>query len=101
MGKRGPQPKPSALKKMQGTYRADRAAVNEFTPTLGLPEPPDWLDVGALEEWQRIVPELEKAGVLSLVDGAALEGYCSNFALAVRYQRDADKSPYVVNRFGE
>lgn len=44
MGRRGPPPKPSALKKAQGTYRPDRAALREVEPTPGVPEMPRWLD---------------------------------------------------------
>jgi P27 family predicted phage terminase small subunit len=61
---------------------------------------PAWFDKIAAAEWARIVPELAAAGVLSMVDGAALEGYCSNYSLAVRYQRLANKALTVRTRFG-
>src|SRR5712664_3193365 len=84
--------KPTALKVLHGTFRKDRAVHNELAPTPGAPVCPPWLNKLAKAEWARIVPELAAAGVLSMVDGAALEGYCSNFALAVRYQRIVDKA---------
>jgi P27 family predicted phage terminase small subunit len=34
----------------------------------------------AKREWKRIVPELEALGLLTCVDGAALEGYCQSYA---------------------
>lgn len=79
MGKRGPAPKPSHLKKIQGTYRPDRAAPNEPTPEPSAPSCPSWLGREAKREWRRIVPELEKLGLISEVDRAALAAYCSAY----------------------
>lgn len=76
MGKRGPAPKPTKLKKLQGTYREDRAPENEPEPPLGAPACPDWLNDLAKEEWQRIVPDLIEVGLLTKIDRAALAGYC-------------------------
>src|SRR5437667_3888675 len=92
--------KPTALKVLHGTFRKDRAVQNELAPTPGAPTPPSWFDKLAKAEWLRIVPELAASGVLSMVDGAALEGYCSNYSLAVRYQRLANKALTVRSRFG-
>lgn len=95
MGKRGPRPKPSALKRQQGTWRPDRAASNEMAPMAGVPVCPPHLDAVAKAEWDRIVPELEATGVLTVVDGAGLEAYCANYAMAVWFQDVASKSPMI------
>jgi P27 family predicted phage terminase small subunit len=95
MGKRGPPPKPSALKKAQGTYRKSRAPAKEIEPTPGAPECPEQLDEIGRAEWLRIVPELERVGVLTVVDRVALEGYCANYSLARQYQAEAEREPLV------
>jgi P27 family predicted phage terminase small subunit len=80
MGKRGPAPKPSALKLVQGTYRPDRAAANEPQPERVTPSCPTWLDAEAKREWRRIVPELETLGLLTRIDRAALAAYCQSYS---------------------
>jgi len=55
----------------------------------------------AKAEWSRVVPELEKTGVLTLVDGAALEAYCSAYASAVWFQRVAHQAPMVRTKRGD
>lgn len=79
MGLRGKPPKPISLK-ILGNNPGNRPAVGASAFPVGTPEPPDWLDAEALEEWQRIVPELEAAGFLSRVDRSALAAYCQAYA---------------------
>jgi P27 family predicted phage terminase small subunit len=92
MGKRGPPPKPSKLKQLQGSYRPDRAAPNEMAPPPGVPDRPAWLDAEARKEWDRVVPQLVAVGVLTSLDGSMLANYCAAHSLAVRatrrYQED-------------
>lgn len=80
MGLRGPPPKPTALKLLEGTFRADRAAPNEPAPDPGLPSmPPHLVGVGA-DAWEFFGAELLKLGVLTVRDGAALELLCDAYA---------------------
>ncbi len=94
MGKRGPPPKPTKLKKLEGTYRKDRAAGGgeEMAPAPGTPIRPKWLDAEAKREWDRVVPQLAELGVLADIDGSMLADYCAAHALAVKaaaqYQRE-------------
>lgn len=91
MGRRGPPPSPSAVKKLRGTYRKDRAARNELTLPPGVPSCPDWLDAEGRAEWERVVPLLADK-VLTEVDRSMLADYCAAHSLAVRatkaYQKD-------------
>jgi len=64
---------PSKLKKTDLDNRVDVA--------VEIPQPPGHLSPAALAEWLRIVPDLEKMQVVSMVDRAALAAYCSSFAL--------------------
>lgn len=93
MGKRGPVPKPSAVKKKHGTYRPSRAAKDEMTNEvpLGRPVAPSWLDDEARKEWDRVVPILEKARVLTEADQAILASYCSAHSLSVKATRAYQK----------
>lgn len=96
MGRRGPPPKPSALKKAQGTYRADRAAVREMAPLPGAPEMPRWLDAEGRREWKRVVPQLAELGILATVDRAMLADYCAAHSLAVRATREYQRAPLMT-----
>lgn len=100
MGKRGPPPKPSAQKKLEGTYRKDRAARNEFAPKRATPTRPSYLDKLGRELWDFVVPILMERGVLTIVDGEGLARYCAAHSLEVKatqkYQREGLmlKTPY-------
>lgn len=68
--------KPSALKKLHGTYREDRAPSQEPAPVLGDPSAPPHLSPEARAEWKRVSKELLQLGLLSHIDRAALAAYC-------------------------
>lgn len=70
MGQRGPAPKPKILRAPTGRNRIAR----------GRPEKPRALVGEASAEWDRIIPELEAAGMLAVVDRAGLIGYCLAFS---------------------
>lgn len=101
MGRRGPPPLPSAVKKRRGTFQPCRAAKNEMAPPPGVPVCPRYLDKLARTEWARVVPELMALGVMAVLYGSTLEGYCANYSSAVRYQKLADKKPMTKTPFGE
>lgn len=50
--------------------------TNEPQPQKGTPQPPASLKGEAMAEWQRIVPELARIGLVALIDRAALVVYC-------------------------
>lgn len=80
IGSGGHNRKPTALKLVQGTYRADRATPNEPTPDVEAPSCPTWLHPEAKREWRRIIPELEALGLIAKIDRAALAAYCQAYA---------------------
>ena len=73
---RGRPPKPTVTKLLTGTFRKGRQNTREPKPEPGIPSCPDGLDAAAKLEWARITPELHRLGLLTLVDRAALAGYC-------------------------
>lgn len=77
---RGRKPKPTALKILEG---ARPSTINLNEPSFADdadPKPVDFLDGFAKEEWDRVYPELERNGVLKMVDRMVLVGYCEAYS---------------------
>jgi P27 family predicted phage terminase small subunit len=79
MGKRGPKPKPTALRVFEGDP-GRLLGKREGEPLPGnsesLPAPPAWLgDVGKAE-WMKAAPTLHRMGCLTLADEKLLSLYC-------------------------
>lgn len=78
---KGRKPKPTAMKKLQGTYRPDRASKNEPKPPI--PERAPYalrhLSDEAQKEWRRIVKALMELGLYTDIDRVALEMYCQAY----------------------
>lgn len=87
MAARGPKPKPTELKVLEGV-RPDRINADAPRPVAGVPDCPDHLDDDARAEWFRIVPELESLGVLARTDGSALALYCDCYSQWVQANRE-------------
>ena len=71
-----------------------------MAPAHGAPACPAYLDAVAREEWARVVPQLAELGVLTKVDGGALEGYCAAYSQAVAFQKKAAAKPMVTTPWG-
>lgn len=87
MGQRGPKPKHPALKLLAGN--PGKRTVAGTSPRVsgrarrGRPDKPRELTGEAAKEWDRIIPELEAAGWLAVVDRAGLAAYCLAWAQMV------------------
>lgn len=77
-----PARKPTRLKALSGTLRPGRTK-SEPQPAPATLEAPEWLGGRALEEWDRVAPELAKLGLLTVADVAPLAGYCTAYGHAV------------------
>ncbi|HLV15958.1 MAG TPA: phage terminase small subunit P27 family [Pseudomonas sp.] len=53
-----------------------QAEVQQSMLEAEAPEMPDWLDEDAQAEWNRVVPDLLKLGLISTLDRQALAQYC-------------------------
>lgn len=77
MGARGPTPKPVELKQLEGNPSRRRI---QTAPKAKLSEdcrkPPPYLGSYAKKEWKRILPLIEKNGLLTDTDYIALAAYC-------------------------
>ena len=101
MGKRGPQPVPSALKVLAGNPGGKRLPVSvEASPLRAVPEPPSFLSADAKLEWKRLGQELLDMGLLTNLDMAAFSGYCQAFGTWVRAQRMIRSKGMLVKENG-
>ena len=81
MGARGPRPMPAHLRLVTGNAgKRPIEATDEPQFTSEPPECPAVLDDVARAEWERIVPELLNAGLITKVDMAALALYCKAYS---------------------
>jgi P27 family predicted phage terminase small subunit len=87
MGRRGPAPQPPQLKILRGNPGHRPIEDNIPKPRPVPPERPAWLTGEARREWDRIVPELDRLGLLTVVDRAALAGYCQSYSRWVQAER--------------
>lgn len=72
MGLRGPAPKPTALRRLEGNPGKRKLPINEPEYDLGLPEMPAKISAGAKEVWNELIAEMSGAAVLRRVDKRAL-----------------------------
>ncbi|MEN2423019.1 phage terminase small subunit P27 family [Streptomyces rimosus] len=75
MGKRGPRPKPTALRVLHGE-RPDRINTDEPRPATGLPDCPDDAADDVREVWDYTLAQLAVMGTATPADRDALRAYC-------------------------
>jgi P27 family predicted phage terminase small subunit len=100
-GSGGHNRKPSKLKAVQGNPGKRKLNKREPRPQPGVPDKPARLEKEAQAEWDRLSPILEKMGVLTRADGAALEVYCKLHALNLRAQAAIKKYGIVIAKLDE
>ena len=85
MGQRGPKPMPANVHLLRGnaSKKPIGALLDEFCPEVEIPDYPVWIWPEAKKEWKRIAGELEKYGLISRLDRAALVLYCQAWAKMV------------------
>lgn len=76
MGRRGPPPKPTALKLVAGNPGGRELPAGEPIPPAGEPDPPEFLDERARDVWKQVVPRLARIGLARSIDGIPLGRYC-------------------------
>lgn len=82
MGRRGPLPEPTKLKKLKGNPGRRKLPANEPEPRVDpdVPPAPTYLPTVAQQAWKAISKELHAIGLLTAVDYHALEQYCTAYA---------------------
>ena len=79
MAVRGRKPKPSHLKLVTGNPGKRAINTQEPVPERILPAPPPELTSEARGEWDRVAGELNRLGLLTGIDRAALAAYCQAY----------------------
>lgn len=94
----GRKPKPTAVK--QATGNPGKRKLPEAEPVFepGPVVAPEWLDKYEREEWERIVPELVRAGIAKPVHLSLLVGICALYS-AFRTARLADDTVQARQSF--
>lgn len=83
-GRRGPPPKPTALKILSGNPGRRPLPENEPKPdmvTLDDLNPPADLPIAGVEKWHELKIELSRLGLLTKIDVGQFEMYCRFWAL--------------------
>ena len=78
---RGPRPVPTHLKLLRGNPGHEKLNTDEPQPQQApdIPPAPDWLTGYAFDEWDRIVTELYRLRLLTVVDIQPLAAYCQAY----------------------
>lgn len=78
-GTRGPLPKPTALRALEGGRSRAHDLSAGVNPRIDVPDAPKHLGKEAVKEWKRITPILKELGLISGLDRAALALYCQAY----------------------
>jgi P27 family predicted phage terminase small subunit len=79
--------KPTALKKIEGHPNKRMLERKEPMPLVKDQTCPAILDSIGKTEWKRIVPELERLGLLTMADRSAITGYCVAFSKWIKAEQ--------------
>lgn len=94
----GRPPKPTALKVLAGNPGKRKLNTNEPKPKLTKGQrPPAHLSDDAKRHWLKLVPELERLGLLSVVDVGMLEMGCTAYSDWKEAVADMEENGKVQN----
>ena len=94
MGNRGPVNVPIPILEARGSWRGRVARLHAPVPPPGRPSCPSWLDKEAKRAWRKLLPELERMGLLARADGQAFARYCQLWSRWVKAEQH-------LQRYGE
>jgi P27 family predicted phage terminase small subunit len=93
---RGRRPKPTALKLIDGNPGRRPLNLHEPKPDRAIPTCPAHLMPTARAEWKRLAHELDRLGILSNLDRAALAAYCQAYGRWVEAERKLKETPTLL-----
>ena len=80
MGRRGPPPKPTHLKLLEGNLGKRPLNTREPQPQKIAPRCPEWLTGEGRAAWRRLTALLKGMGLLTVADADAMAAYCLTYA---------------------
>jgi P27 family predicted phage terminase small subunit len=86
----GRPPKAPEQKALEGRVGANLVVLEPKTRPVA-PSIPGWLSVAAKRVWRALAPELERAGLLSVVDGPVFAAFCEAAAEAQQLSQLIEK----------
>ncbi len=95
--KRGPKPKPTALKILAGNPGKRPLPADEPKPDPGVPRRPSHVQGPALAIWNQMSKRLHKLGVLTADDGPALACLCCAIEIHRRVIDELRQSELIDN----
>lgn len=96
---RGRIPKPTNLKILEGNPGKRPLNQHEPKPKPIRPKCPRWLDKEAKRMWKDLAPELERLGLLTIIDGAALAAACQRWSTFVDCEQIIQEQGYNMEVF--
>lgn len=97
----GRKAKPTGLKLIEGRGNGRDSGGRPIKETPAFvrlpPEPPDLLWGDAKDEWERVVPELQRLELIKPIDAASLTAYCLTWQRLCQAQRMIDASSITVD----
>jgi len=99
MGSRGPAAEPDNVRRLKGLPPLKDGAgqkVKRLVLPPKAPAPPAGMGPAGMAEWRRVVPELERAGVLAVVDRGVLVAYCTAWGHMMDAQKLLAKEGAVI-----
>lgn len=97
-GARGPKSLPANVHMLRGNPSKLSSAqlMDTLQPEIEIPGVPPHLLPEARKEWKRITPELERYGLISKIDRAALALYCQAWARWVWAERELQRAAGIA-----
>jgi P27 family predicted phage terminase small subunit len=92
---RGRKPLPENVRQLRGNP-GNAKPINEPKPQPKTPTCPSWLPSEAKNEWKRVTAELDRIGMLTLVDRGALATYCEAWALLKQAEEEIARYGMVI-----
>ncbi len=93
---RGRKPKPISLKLIEGNPGKRPIHGREPQPPQSQPSCPAHLSPSAKAEWKRLGQSLNRIGLLTQVDRAALAAYCQAYGRWVEAERKLAETPVLL-----
>jgi len=98
LGLRGPAPKPTVIRKIEGNRSRRPLPANEPAYAAGVPNRPAHMSASARRVWDGLIVEMAPTGVLRTVDALALAQLCEDQAMLDELRAGLEKMKREITR---